>query len=109
MKVDFHSHILPGIDDGAKTLEESVQLAMAMGGWGFDRITCTPHITKLYRNTPDSIRLAFNQLQEALSTIENAPGINCLIYSSSSCFSIFSSFVSDTLCFNCIISILANI
>lgn len=75
MKIDFHSHILPGIDDGAKTLEESVQLAMAMGGWGFDRITCTPHITKLYRNTPDGIRLAFNQLQEALSTIENAPEI----------------------------------
>ena len=67
MKVDFHSHILPCIDDGAKTLEESVQLAASMASWGFDRITCTPHITRLYRNTPDMIRREFDRLSEALS------------------------------------------
>lgn len=68
MKVDFHSHILPGIDDGAKTLEESVQLASAMASWGFERITCTPHITRLYRNTPEIIKSEFDRLEEALST-----------------------------------------
>lgn len=66
MKVDFHSHILPGIDDGAKTLEESVQLAEAMASWGFERITCTPHITRLYRNSPEIIREQFDNLSEAL-------------------------------------------
>lgn len=66
MKVDFHSHILPGIDDGARTLEESVQLAAAMASWGFERITCTPHITRLYRNTPDIIKEQFDNLSEAL-------------------------------------------
>lgn len=66
MKVDFHSHILPGIDDGAKTLEESVQLVGSMASWGFERITCTPHITRLYRNTPDIIRKEFDRLSEAL-------------------------------------------
>jgi tyrosine-protein phosphatase YwqE len=75
MKIDFHSHILPGIDDGAKTLEESVQLAIAMGNWGFERITCTPHITKQYRNTPQTIEPVFRQLQEALASIEGAPEI----------------------------------
>lgn len=70
MKVDFHSHILPGIDDGAKTLEEAVQLASAMASWGFERITCTPHITRLYRNTPKSIKSRFDRLEEALSTEE---------------------------------------
>ena len=66
MKLDFHSHILPGLDDGATDLENSVALASAMSSWGFERITCTPHITNKFMNTPDTIRPAFEQLQEAL-------------------------------------------
>ena len=68
MKLDFHSHILPGLDDGAKDLDDSLMLASAMKGWGFERVYCTPHINALYRNTPESIRPAFELLQEALST-----------------------------------------
>lgn len=66
MKTDFHSHILPGIDDGAVTIEDSVMLASSMAGWGFERITCTPHITRLYRNTPAIIKERFDCLQEEL-------------------------------------------
>ena len=66
MKLDFHSHILPGLDDGATDLDNSVALASAMADWGFERITCTPHITNKFRNTPDMIRAAFEQLQEIL-------------------------------------------
>ncbi len=66
MKLDFHSHILPGLDDGATDLENSVELATAMKSWGFERITCTPHITNKFRNTPDTIRPVFESLQEAL-------------------------------------------
>lgn len=66
MKLDFHSHILPGIDDGATDINDAVQLATAMKEWGFDRVTCTPHITNKFRNTPETIRPAFEQLQEAL-------------------------------------------
>lgn len=72
MKIDIHSHILPGIDDGAKTLEESVQLVTEMAGWGFDRLTCTPHITKKFRNTPEIIQEKFDILNNALS----ANGLN---------------------------------
>jgi tyrosine-protein phosphatase YwqE len=68
MKLDFHSHILPGLDDGARDLDDSLMLASAMKGWGFERVYCTPHINALYRNTPESIRPVFEQLQEALST-----------------------------------------
>ena len=67
MKIDIHSHILPGIDDGAKTLEESVRLVSEMAGWGFERITCTPHITKKFRNTQDSIKEKFDILSNAVS------------------------------------------
>lgn len=66
MKLDFHSHILPGLDDGAKDIEDSVMLASAMKDWGFERVTCTPHITNKFRNTPDTIRPAFEMLHEAL-------------------------------------------
>lgn len=67
MKIDFHSHILPGIDDGATDIENAVQLASAMKQWGFERVTCTPHITNKFRNTPETIRPVFDMLQEALS------------------------------------------
>ena len=66
MKLDFHSHILPGLDDGATDMDNAVALASAMKGWGFDRLTCTPHITNKFRNTPDTIRPVFEALQEAL-------------------------------------------
>lgn len=67
MKIDIHSHILPGIDDGAKTIEESVQLVKEMAGWGFERLTCTPHITKKFRNTPETIQEKFDILNNTLS------------------------------------------
>lgn len=66
MKLDFHSHILPGIDDGATDLDNAVQLASAMKEWGFERVTCTPHITNKFRNTPETIRPVFDMLQETL-------------------------------------------
>lgn len=66
MKLDFHSHILPELDDGATDIDNSVMLASAMAAWGFERVTCTPHITNKFRNTPDTIRPAFESLQEEL-------------------------------------------
>ena len=66
MKLDFHSHILPGLDDGATDLANAAELVTAMKGWGFERITCTPHINALYRNTPETIKPSFEALQETL-------------------------------------------
>ena len=66
MKLDFHSHILPGIDDGAKDINESLMLAKALKYWGFDRVTCTPHVTSKYPNTPQDIMPKFEHLKEEL-------------------------------------------
>lgn len=66
MKVDCHCHILPAIDDGAQALEESVALALKQAGWGFDRVVCTSHRTRLYPNTPDRITAACDLLREEL-------------------------------------------
>lgn len=41
--IDIHSHILPGIDDGSKSLAESIEMLKKMEGLGFTDIICTPH------------------------------------------------------------------
>ena len=47
--VDIHSHILPGIDDGAKNIEESMELISKMKKLGFSKIIGTPHTyTNIY-------------------------------------------------------------
>lgn len=42
--IDTHSHLLPGIDDGAASLEESVELAREAATAGVREIVCTPHL-----------------------------------------------------------------
>lgn len=66
MLIDLHSHILPGLDDGATCVEDTTMLASAMKSWGFERVTCTPHINNKWRNTPETIRRAFEMTQEEL-------------------------------------------
>lgn len=73
--VDMHSHVLPGIDDGAQTLEESVELVQAMVDLGFKKVIATPHIMiDYYRNTPETIdaalKLLKNELQKQQIDIE---------------------------------------
>jgi tyrosine-protein phosphatase YwqE len=66
MKIDFHSHIIPGIDDGATDTDNAVELVRAMKDWGFEKITCTPHINALYPNTPSDIERGYEALLSAL-------------------------------------------
>jgi protein-tyrosine phosphatase len=42
--IDIHSHLLPGIDDGAKTIEESLHLVKALQDFGTSQFITTPHI-----------------------------------------------------------------
>jgi protein-tyrosine phosphatase len=54
--VDIHSHILPGIDDGAKVIEESIDYITRMQNLGFEKLYFTPHIfAELYPNTREII------------------------------------------------------
>jgi protein-tyrosine phosphatase len=54
--VDLHSHVLPGIDDGAQTVEESVALVKKMMELGIKKIIATPHImADFYRNNSKTI------------------------------------------------------
>ncbi|MEO5909957.1 MAG: CpsB/CapC family capsule biosynthesis tyrosine phosphatase [Pelobium sp.] len=65
--VDMHSHILPGIDDGAPTVKESVMLVKRLIDLGFTKLIATPHImSDYYRNTPEIILKALEELREEL-------------------------------------------
>lgn len=65
--VDIHSHLLPGIDDGAKTVEESISYVSALKDLGFDKLICTPHIfAEVYPNTPETILPVLHTLKQAL-------------------------------------------
>ena len=41
--IDLHCHILPGVDDGSKNIEQSVKIAINAKQAGFETICCTPH------------------------------------------------------------------
>ena len=66
MRVDCHCHILPCLDDGAWTMEESVILARKLVGWGYERAICTSHRNRLYHNTPEVVTAACEVLGEEL-------------------------------------------
>lgn len=55
--VDIHSHLLHGIDDGAKTFEDTLKLTKALQGFGTSQFITTPHIIQhVWNNTADQIR-----------------------------------------------------
>lgn len=55
--IDLHSHVLPGLDDGVRTIEASLELLRAAAGDGIDRIAATPHVREDYPTTPGEMEL----------------------------------------------------
>lgn len=68
--IDLHSHILAGIDDGAKTLSDTLAIAENSVANGVTHMMCTPHIQLgIYDNNTTTIKAAF---QEACDAIHDA-------------------------------------
>lgn len=64
---DMHSHLLPGIDDGAPNLDASVRLIKGMQQLGYKKLVTTPHILwDIYQNTNEIIEQKFTELKERL-------------------------------------------
>lgn len=63
---DIHSHILPGLDDGSKNIESSLELIRGLYNLGIRKTIATPHIIgDIYRNNPDTINKALTTLRSA--------------------------------------------
>ena len=68
--VDIHSHVLPGIDDGAKNLKNSQFLLEAMIGFGFKKCITSPHtMANVYNNTIETINNAKERVDNELSDL----------------------------------------
>lgn len=68
---DIHSHLIPGIDDGAKNLTESLLLISGLYKLGFRKIITTPHImSDHYRNTPEIINDGLISLKDSVKNAE---------------------------------------
>lgn len=64
---DMHSHLIPGIDDGAPDMPTVIALLEQMAGLGFRKIITTPHImTDLYKNTSQIIRKGEAEVKKAI-------------------------------------------
>jgi protein-tyrosine phosphatase len=67
LTVDMHSHVLPGLDDGAENMEQSIELITAMKNLGYRKLIATPHIMgDFYRNTPETISNALREVKKEL-------------------------------------------
>lgn len=64
---DWHSHILPGVDDGVRTMEESLAVLRRYEDLGVEDVWLTPHIMEDIPNTVTHLRKRFAELRTAYS------------------------------------------
>ena len=62
---DYHSHILPGVDDGVKKMEVSLKVLERYEQLGIAEVWCTPHIMEDIPNTTAALKARFAELCEA--------------------------------------------
>jgi tyrosine-protein phosphatase YwqE len=65
---DMHAHFLPGIDDGASDLKESLLIIEKLIELGYKKLLATPHIMHdFYKNTPDIIEAKLEEVKQAVA------------------------------------------
>ena len=62
---DYHSHILPGVDDGVESMEEALRILAAYEELGIKELWLTPHIMEDIPNTPEKLQARFAELRGA--------------------------------------------
>ncbi len=68
---DVHSHMLPGVDHGAKDIDNALELIQAQIEMGVNKFVLTPHITKsTFENTPYTIKNAYETFRKTLEDTE---------------------------------------
>jgi protein-tyrosine phosphatase len=76
--IDLHSHVLPGVDDGAATLDESLAILRAAASDGIERIAATPHVRDDYPTAPEEMERLVAEVAAAAGAdgldIEVLPG-----------------------------------
>ncbi len=64
---DLHSHLIPAIDDGSKSMEDSMNMIRRFSELGFRKVITTPHImSDFYKNTPEIILSGLEDVRKAI-------------------------------------------
>jgi protein-tyrosine phosphatase len=67
--IDVHSHLLPGIDDGVRTLEQAEEIILMFIRLGYRKIVTTPHVmSDTYRNSSETILAKLEELKNHLKS-----------------------------------------
>jgi protein-tyrosine phosphatase len=65
--IDLHSHVLPGLDDGASSLDESLEIVAAAARDGITALAATPHVRQDYPTTADEMERALRGVRRAVA------------------------------------------
>jgi len=68
--VDIHSHLIPNIDDGSKSMDNSIELILALKELGYKKLITTPHTSDMFPNTTEIILNGYQALIEELKRRE---------------------------------------
>lgn len=65
---DFHSHLIPGVDDGARSIDDALEMIRQFKELGFKKLITTPHIQdEFYKNTPEIILSGLEKVKAAMA------------------------------------------
>lgn len=68
-QTDLHSHLLPGVDDGVKTLDQTLVCLRQLAEWGIRRVITTPHVSRdWYPNRAAELQAGLTSLRDLIQT-----------------------------------------
>lgn len=73
---EWHCHLLPGVDDGVKQLDETIATLRLMKSVGIEHVQLTPHVMEDVPNQPADLRRHFDELQAKLAADATVPALS---------------------------------
>jgi len=67
--IDTHSHVLPGVDDGARSIGDAVAMARQFVDSGVTAVVCTPHLSTQFRASTEQVTRELERLRSALTDL----------------------------------------
>ncbi len=69
-KVDIHSHLIPGIDDGSQTMDETIAMLAKFQSLGYKKVITTPHVmSDSFPNTSENILAGLEDVREEIKKV----------------------------------------
>ena len=97
LKSDMHSHLIPGIDDGAQNMDQTIAMLAKFESLGYKKVVTTPHImTDSFPNTRETILTGLEEVRKEIKKvgieieIEAAAEYDMLRQAGRKCYFIFT-------------------